>query len=214
MWFFKAFFYDILMKTTEDACLINWRRELLKNISGKVLELGAGTGASLDLYPKSRAIEIFLSEPDKNMRQELVRKVNVSGYKNITVLTCPAEKIESDDDKFDFVFVSLVCCSVSNIKDTLFEIKRVLKPDGSFIFLEHVAAKHGTNRRKWQNRLNGLWRILAGNCHLNRETERLILEAGFTISEIKYERMRKTRGLVLPTIRGVAKPYLQIRKSD
>jgi len=207
MWFFKALFYDRLMKTTEDACLINWRRELLKNISGKVLELGAGTGVSLAQYPKRRDIEIFLSEPDKSMRYQLLRKVNISGYKNITVLTCPAEKIESDDNKFDFVFVSLVCCSVSDIRAALSEIKRVLKPDGSFIFLEHVAAKHGTNRRKWQNRLNGLWRILAGNCHLNRETEQLILEAGFDISEIQYESMRKTTSIVLPTIRGIAKPY-------
>lgn len=206
MWFLKAFFYDRLMKTTEDACLINWRRELLKNISGKVLELGAGTGASLDLYPKRRDIEIFLSEPDKSMRQQLVRKVNVSGYNNITVLTFPAEKIESDDDKFDFVFATLVCCSVRNINNVLSEINRVLKPDGSFIFLEHVAAKQGTNRRKWQNRLNGLWRILAGNCHLNRETELLILEAGFNITEIKYESMKKSMALVSPTIRGVAKP--------
>lgn len=204
----KALFYDRLMRTTEDACLIHWRRELLKNTSGKVLELGAGTGASLALYPTREDIEIFLSEPDKSMRERLIRRIYAAGYKHITVLTCSAEQIESEDDRFDFVFVSLVCCSVCNIRCALSEIKRVLKPTGSFIFLEHVAARQGTNRRKWQNRLNGLWRTLAGNCHLNRETERLILEAGFNISEIKYESMRKTRGLVLPTIRGIAQPCL------
>lgn len=206
MLFFKALFYDILMKTTEDACLITWRKELLKNIKGKVLEIGAGTGAALDLYPKMSDIEIFISEPDKSMREQLVRKVNNFGYKNITILKCSAEKIESDDDEFDFVVATLVCCSVRDINNVLSEIIRVLKPDGSFIFLEHVAAKQGTNRRKWQDRLNGLWRILAGNCHLNRETERLILEAGFTISEIRYENMKKSMALVSPTIRGVAKP--------
>lgn len=205
MSFLGALFYDKLMKSTEDACLIDWRRELLKDIDGKVLEIGAGTGASLDLYPKRPALEIFLSEPDGNMRGQLKEKVQRQTSSNVTVLSCPGEKIESEDNFFDVVFVSLVCCSVTDVQASLKEIKRVLKPSGSFVFLEHVAAEDGTTRRKWQNRLNMFWRKLAGNCHLNRETERYIKDAGFTIQDIKRESMRKAMSLVRPTIRGVAK---------
>jgi len=74
MSYLMSFFYDKVMKSTEEACLIDWRRELLKDVDGKVLEIGAGTGASLSLYPSSSNIELFLSEPDKNMRRQLSEK--------------------------------------------------------------------------------------------------------------------------------------------
>lgn len=198
-------FYDKFMKATEEACLIQWRKDLLKNVDGKLLEIGAGTGASLALYPKSASLEIYMSEPDQSMRSQLEEKVKVQNLTNVSVLSCPGEKIESEDDFYDYVFVSLVCCSVNDIEASLSEIKRVLKSDGRFIFLEHVAAESGSGRRKWQDRLNVFWRKLAGNCHLNRETEQHIKNAGFTILDIKRESMRKAIPLVRPTIRGLAK---------
>ena len=205
MSFLSAMFYDKLMKSTEEACLIGWRKELLKDIDGKVLEIGAGTGASLDLYPKNPALELFLSEPDENMRQQLEQKIRQKQLSNVTVLACPGEEIDSEDNFFDVVFVSLVCCSVADVDASLKEIKRVLKPNGRFVFLEHVAANDGTGRRIWQNRLNGFWRKIAGNCHLNRETEQHIKDAGFAIEEIKYESMDTAFPLVNSTIRGVAR---------
>ena len=205
MSFLCALLYDKCMKATEDACLMDWRKELLKNVDGKLLEIGAGTGASLDLYPKNSSLEIYLAEPDQNMRSQLIEKVRNKNITNVSVLSCPGEKIDSEDDFYDYVFVSLVCCSVNDIEASLNEIKRVLKSDGRFIFLEHVAARNGSSRRKWQDRLNFIWRKLAGNCHLNRETEEYIKNAGFTIVEIKYESMRKAMSLVRPTIRGLAK---------
>lgn len=193
------------MKATEDACLIDWRKDLLKNVEGKVLELGAGTGASLELYPVSKSLEISLSEPDINMRYQLEEKIRSKQFNHMKVLSCQSESITSADGTFDFVFVSLVCCSLNDVEASLKEIKRVLKPDGKFIFLEHVAAENGSGRRKWQDRLNPIWRKLAGNCHLNRETERYIKAAGFTVHELKHESMRKAMPLVRPTIRGIAK---------
>lgn len=204
MSFLSALFYDQCMKSTEDACLIEWRKNLLRSVSGKVLEIGAGTGASLELYPREAEIELHLTEPDRNMRLKLEKKARESKLNHINVLAFPAESLECDDNQYDYVFASLVCCSVENVEATLAEIKRVLKPEGRFIFLEHVAAEQGTKRRKWQNRLNVLWRKLAGNCHLNRETEKSISNAGFQIQEIHYESMRKAMPLVRPTIRGIA----------
>jgi len=204
MSFLGALFYDKLMKSTEEACLIDWRRELLKDVNGKILEIGAGTGASLALYPKRPELEIFLSEPDGSMRGQLEEKVRQQKLSNVVVLSSPGEAIESKDNFFDVVFVSLVCCSVTDVQASLREVKRVLKPSGSFVFLEHVAAESGTSRRKWQNRLNTFWRKIAGNCHLNRETEQHIREAGFNIQSIKHESMRKAMSIVRPTIRGVA----------
>jgi len=200
-----AYFYDKIMQATEDACLIEWRKALLKQVNGKVLEIGAGTGASLNLYPSDQAFELFLSEPDQHMRSKLLDKLPSSPFPHSHVLSCHAEAIDSEDNYFDYVFVSLVCCSVSDVSQTLHEIKRVLKPSGKLLFLEHVAAQKGSPRRKWQNALNPIWKKIAGNCHLNRETEQSIREAGFDIERIERESMRKAMPLVRPSIRGVAK---------
>ncbi len=203
MSFLSAFFYDRIMADTEAACLQQWRISLLKDIHGQVLEIGAGTGANVEFYPKTN-IQLTLSEPDKNMRKQLTTKILNNELHYIAVSDSPAEDIQSEDETFDFVVASLVCCSVKNLEAALSEIKRVLKIGGCLIFMEHVAANKGSSRRRWQNWLNPFWRKLAGNCHLNRETEQAILDAGFKLQSIKRESMRKAMPLVRPTIRGVA----------
>lgn len=203
MSFLIAYFYDKCMANTEDACLREWRRELLRQVRGDVLEIGAGTGANIELYPES-AVKLTASEPDRHMREQLKARIVGLQTGNITVCAGSAENIEAEDESFDFVVTSLVCCSVSDLDAALIEIRRVLKPGGALVFLEHVAAESGTRRRRWQNRLTPLWRKLAGNCHLNRETETAISSAGFTITEIKRESMQTAVSLVRPTIRGIA----------
>jgi len=204
MSYLTAYFYDRLMAKAEEACLKEWRHELLKQVSGDVLEIGAGTGASINFYPQT-VTRLVLSEPDKHMRKRLEVNANNSCVKNISITSATAEYIDADDESFDFVVASLVCCSLTNLKAGLLEIKRVLKPGGGLVFLEHVAAADGTRRRWWQNRINPLWRGLMGNCNLNRETELAMLSAGFSIVQITRESMRKALPIVRPTIRGVAK---------
>lgn len=203
MSFMIALIYDKFMAPAEEACLKDWRRELLQNVHGDVLEIGSGTGANIDFYPES-VNSIVFSEPDKAMRGQLTVRVAESELKNATVSSASAEDIRAEAGVYDFIVTSLVCCSVPNLEAVLEQIHRALKPGGRLVFLEHVAAIEGTKRRKWQNRLNPLWRKVAGNCHLNRETEEAIISAGFEISEIKRESMRKAISLVRPTIRGIA----------
>ena len=205
MSFFTALFYDNVMKYTEEACLVEWRRTLLESVDGNVLEIGAGTGASLGLYPQKPLLALYLSEPDQHMRMQLEQKLGSQSKIKATVLSCSTEHIDSDDDFFDYVFVSLVCCSVKDVAASLQEIKRVLKPNGRFIFLEHVAAEPNSRCYHWQQRLNFIWRRVADNCHLNRNTEQSIIDAGFVIEDIQYEKMRKMIAVVQPTIRGIAR---------
>ena len=199
---FIASIYDRMLASTEAGCLMSWRRELLKNTGGDVLEIGAGTGANIFFYPDT-VNSLVLSEPDPHMRRQLNKKIRKSNF-DITISAGTAENIEAESESYDYVVTSLVCCSVAKLETSLFEIRRVLKPGGRFVFLEHVAAEPGTARRRWQNLLNPLWRKVAGNCHLNRETESAILAAGFNILDIKRESMCKAPSLVKPTIRGLA----------
>jgi len=203
MSFLSAFFYDSLLAKSEEACLMEWRSELVKHVHGNVLEIGAGTGANILFYPKN-GIELTLSEPDKHMRTQLEEKVKNEGLDHVTISSHTIEKNHRPDATFDCVVSTLVCCSVPNLASAFSEIKRILKPDGYFIFLEHVGAEKGTRRRRWQNRLTPLWCKISGNCHLNRETEIAFNNAGFTFKEIKRESMRKATPLVRPTIRGIA----------
>ncbi len=198
-----AFFYDRFMARVEMACLKEWRQELLKQVHGDVLEIGAGTGANIEHYPDC-VTRLVLSEPDRHMRRVLKQNIANRGLSRIDVSDGSAEQIPAGDESFDFVVVSLVCCSVSSLEASLHEIRRVLKTGGHLVFLEHVAAAEGSSRRRWQNRINPVWRTIMGNCHINRETEAAILTAGFRMKDIKRESMRKAIPIVRPTIRGMA----------
>jgi ubiquinone/menaquinone biosynthesis C-methylase UbiE len=204
MSFLTAYFYDRVMAKTEEACLQEWRHALLKQVSGEVLEIGAGTGANIKLY-SDRVTRLVLTEPDKHMRKLLKKQAGKHRLENVSVTGGTAEQIEADDESFDFVVSSLVCCSVTDLNTCLSEIRRVLKPGGSLVFLEHVAAANGSSRRRWQNIINPVWTTFMGNCHLNRETEQAIVTEGFEILQIERESMRKALPIVRPTIRGIAK---------
>ena len=203
MSFITACFYDRFMARTEAACLAGWRRDLLRHTHGKVLEIGAGTGATIEHYP-GQVSRLVLSEPDRHMRRILQHKADQVVTDRIRITADTAERISAPDEAYDCVVASLVCCSVSDLRAALWEMRRVLKPGGRLVFLEHVAAAEGSSRRRWQNRINPLWKRLMGNCHLNRETEAAIVGAGFAIRQIDRESMRKALPIVRPTIRGIA----------
>lgn len=203
MSFFPAFLYDRVMESIENTCLKKWRRALLKQVSGDVLEVGAGTGANLMFYSDS-VTNLVMAEPDSHMRKRLTEKVRKSHLKAVTISEDVAENIDASDESFDFIVTSLVCCSVTDLEKSLLEMGRVLKPKGCLIFIEHVAADDGTKKRVWQDRITPVWRRVMGNCHLNRETEKAIELAGFKINQIEYESMCTSIPIALPTIRGVA----------
>lgn len=213
MSFVTAFFYDRFMAKTEAACLQQWRQELLQQVSGEVLEIGAGTGANISLYP-ARVTRLLLTEPDKHMRRQLEEKLVDHDPDKLGVAGGTAENIATADESFDYVVTSLVCCSVTDLNASLREIKRVLRPGGSLVFLEHVAAADGTSRRRWQNRINPIWKTFMGNCHLNRETEQAIISEGFEIVQIERESMCKAPPIVRPTIRGIATKPGRRNQSD
>ena len=201
---FMAFFYDRFMSGLEKACLHDWRTELLAEVTGEVLEIGAGTGANLAYYPSGN-IRLLLSEPDAAMRNQLEKKAATSQRNDVCISNAKAEQLSFDDNRFDYVIASLVCCSVTNIDRSLAEIYRVLKPGGRYLFIEHVAAKTDSKARRWQEWLTPLWRKFAGNCHLNRETEKAMLRAGFEFIKIQRDAMPDSVPAILrSSIHGIA----------
>jgi SAM-dependent methyltransferase len=158
-----------------------------------VLELGAGTGGNLSLYPSSVT---------RLMREMLRRKL--SGRPEVEVLEATAESLPVPVRSFDTVVATLVLCSVKDPAQVVAEIHRVLRPGGTFLFLEHIGAPAGTWTRRVQGALEPVWKRLAGNCHLTRHPGPLLEAAGFRMSPCTEELLPGSGTLTGRSIRGVA----------
>lgn len=195
--------YDRFMEQTEAACLRAWRAELLADLAGDVIEIGAGTGSNLVHYgPEVR--RLVMAEPDPNMRAQLEARV-ARGARAAEVIGSSADALPFDSETFDVVVCTLVLCSVPSPERTLGEVRRVLRAGGRLVFIEHVAADDRPARLRWQRRLEPLWVRMADGCHLTRRTDALIADAGFSIESLARESMRKALPFVRPSIRGVAR---------
>jgi ubiquinone/menaquinone biosynthesis C-methylase UbiE len=194
--------YDFSMRQVERACLAEWRTTLLADAHGDVLEIGAGTGANLGRYGPDVA-RIVMTEPEARMRERLAPRLSREP-RPVEVVDAGAESLPFADASFDTAVSTLVLCSVADADRALAELARVLRPGGALLFIEHVADDAGTRRRRWQERVDPVWRLL-GNCHLTRHTDRAIERAGFSIERMDRESIRKAMPLVRPSIRGVAR---------
>ena len=198
--------YDLMMNRTERCCLSEWRRELLVHAQGQVLEIGAGTGLNIPYYCASKT-QVTLSEPDTHMRKKLEGKIQRKNKQTATIRTWPAEQLDMPDNSYDTIVSTLVLCSVTCQATSLKEIRRLLKPGGQLIFLEHVISDKPKIRR-WQKLLEPTWRLCAGDCRLTRDTHTAIETAGFLIEKLIEAPMLGTPAFVSKTIRGVARKPL------
>ena len=200
-----ARFYDRMLAGTERAGLGDMRRELLSTASGRVLELGAGTGANLGYYPPT-VTELVMTEPDPHMASRLREKLSAEGTAagNPTIVVAPAEQLPFDDGSFDVVVATLVFCTVTEPAQALAEARRVLVEGGRLLYLEHVRS-HSRRRAWWQDRLERPWGFVAAGCHPNRATDQSLAAAGFWIDSLERTKLPKAPGIVRPLIRGVAR---------
>jgi ubiquinone/menaquinone biosynthesis C-methylase UbiE len=199
-----ARYYDRLVAGMERGGLAEMRRRLLSSASGRVLELGAGTGHNLEHYTDA-VTELVLAEPDPNMarllREKLAQEGTAAG--NPSVIEAPAEELPFDDGSFDAVVATLVLCTVEDPGRSLAEARRVLVEGGRLLYLEHVrSARAGLAR--WQDWLERPWGWIAGGCHPNRATDQLLAGAGFWIDSLERDKLPKAAPLIRPVIRGVA----------
>ncbi|NCG20641.1 MAG: methyltransferase domain-containing protein [Rhodobacterales bacterium] len=197
-----AFFYDRFLAQPEAHGLGDWRRMLIQPLTGVVVEIGAGTGVNLPNY--GDVAELLLTEPDPHMRSQLVTKLQARPELVATVSDAPAERLPCGDHSVDAVVCTLVLCSVLDPAVVLAEVRRVLKPGGRLIFLEHVGSDDPAVLR-WQGQVETVWKHCAGNCHLTRQTEASMVAAGFELDEIIHANMPKSAQFLRVTIRGIAR---------
>jgi ubiquinone/menaquinone biosynthesis C-methylase UbiE len=196
-----AAMYDRGLKGTEDAGLREMRRETLAAASGRTIDLGAGTGANLALYPDA-VTELVLAEPDPHMLKKLRVKVGETG-RDAEVVEAPAERLPFEDSSFDTAVFTLVLCTVPDPEAALAEAARVLKPGGKLLFVEHVRAQDAGLAR-WQDRLEKPWRFVGDGCHCNRDTVATIEASPLAVEQVERGALPKAPPLVRPLVRGRA----------
>jgi len=154
------------------------RRELLADLHGSVIEVGAGEGSSFAYYPDA-VHSVLAVEPDDYLRGIASTKARTAPVP-VEVLAGTAERIPAADHSADSVVVSLVLCSVPRQAAALAEIRRVLRPGGTLAFYEHVRSERRFAAAV-EDFVSPAWQLMAGGCHPNRDTLEAIVEAGFTV---------------------------------
>ncbi len=193
--------YDRSLKGTEEAGLREMRRQTLAAASGRTIDLGAGTGANLGLYPDA-VTDLVLAEPDPHMLRRLEAKV-VDAGSEAQVLAASAQDLPFEDSSFDTAVFTLVLCTVPDPAAALAETARVLRPGGRLLFVEHVRAED-EGLARWQDRLETPWRLFGDGCHCNRDTVASIEASPLTLEGVERGRLPKAPPIVRPLARGSA----------
>lgn len=176
----------ILPKAIELTCSaephMRQRAKVVPLASGRVLEVGFGTGLNLPFYDRAKVERVWALEPSPEMLALADKRVRASEIP-VEPLRAPAEEIPLADGAADTVLVTYTLCTLRDLGRALGEMARVLRPGGELVFCEHGAAPDGSVRR-WQDRLNPVWRLFSGGCNLNRPVPSLLADEGFRLREV------------------------------
>jgi ubiquinone/menaquinone biosynthesis C-methylase UbiE len=192
-----ALIYDPFLAVGERRGMAARRRALLAPLHGRVLEVGAGTGLNLRHYPDAVA-ELVLTEPEPAFHARLRRRAGGSA----TVVGAPAEALPFGDASFDFVVSTLVLCTVADPAAALRELRRVLRPGGRLVFIEHVRADSPRLARR-QDRFARPWRAFAAGCRCNQPTLDM-LDSELRVGRVTRAGWRGMPALVRPLAIGEA----------
>jgi ubiquinone/menaquinone biosynthesis C-methylase UbiE len=178
---FARFYVHIAGPGLERAGAAAHRRQLLAELTGDVLEVGAGNGHNFGHYP-TRVTRLVAVEPEPRLRQ-LAQQAATKASVPVDVVDGIAEDLPAADGSFDAVVACMTLCSVADQAKALAECHRVLRPGGQLRFFEHVQAE-SARMRAAQTVLDAVWPLLCGGCHTGRDTGAAIRAAGFAITEL------------------------------
>jgi ubiquinone/menaquinone biosynthesis C-methylase UbiE len=193
-----------LVAAVEDRGAGGYRQRLLAGAAGRVIEVGAGTGANFAHYPRA-VTEVLAVEPEPYLRERAAAAAERAPVP-VTVVDGVADRLPAVDGSFDAAVASLVLCSVPDVTAALAELRRVLRPGGRLYFWEHVRAEGwaGAGAQRLLDRT--VWPAFSGGCHTGRDTAAAIAVAGFTVERL--ERFRFPDSWVpsptAPQVLGVA----------
>ena len=182
-------FYEkkILPKVLDLLCgssPINYqRKKIVPKVSGNVLEIGIGSGLNLPHYNVSNINNITALDPAEELTDIAKKRISELDL-DIDVINCGAEEIPLESKSFDSILVTYTLCSIENLDDSMREIRRVIKDDGTLFFCEHGIAPD-LKTKNWQNRINPIWKRLMGGCNINRDIPEIISNSKLEITDLE-----------------------------
>jgi len=171
----------LVQRSTRQETLVPYRERVVSGAGGRILEVGIGSGVNLRYYG-DRAEHVIGLDPSAKLLKvaaEAERRARLS----IELVKGSAEMIPIEDKSIDTVLTTWTLCSIPDVNQALSEMRRVLKPNGRLLFVEHGLSSDDKVRR-WQERLNPIWKRVAGGCNLNRAVTHLIEVAGFRVERV------------------------------
>ena len=198
----SAALYDLALALGERRGMAERRRALLAPVSGRVLEVGAGSGLNLEHYPA--VDELVLTEPDDTMRTGLERRVARS-RREARIVAASAESLPFPDASFDVVVSTMVLCTVGDPAAAIREIGRVLRPGGRLVFIEHVRSSSEGGARR-QDLWARPWRFFGQGCRCNQPTVELLEEGPLRVDQLSTAAWDGMPRLVRPLVIGSARP--------
>ncbi|MGH8635487.1 MAG: class I SAM-dependent methyltransferase [Burkholderiales bacterium] len=172
---------DLAMRNKEAR---RYRERVIPRARGRVLEVGAGSGLNLPFYG-NEVDHLFALEPSPELRKMAGRRTRSARF-TVEFLDRTAEEIPLERAIVDTVVTTWTLCTIPDPIRALQEMKRVLKPAGLLLFVEHgLAPEPGV--QAWQHRLNPLWNHIGGGCNLDRKIDELIVQSGFRLAELETE---------------------------
>lgn len=169
------------------------REKVVPRASGRVLEIGIGTGHNMAHYDRAKVTKIIGLDPALEMHTRAKKRIAAAGL-DVEHIGLSAEKIPLEDESVDTVLITYTLCSIPDPSAALDEMNRVLKHDGKLIFCEHGRAPDESVRR-WQSRLNPIWNRFAGGCHLDRDVPALLKDSGFRSEDLQTGYLQGPRPL-------------------
>jgi len=159
------------------------RRKVVPMAEGRILEIGIGTGLNLDYYDPSKVEKLIGLDPSEESWRIAGKRAKDLPF-DVEFIGLPGEEIPLDANSVDTVLVTFSLCTIPDPHTALEGMRRVLRPGGKLIFCEHGAAPDA-NVRKWQDRINPVWKAVCGGCNLNREIPSIIGGAGFEVKQME-----------------------------
>jgi len=166
------------------------RQKVVPQAEGRVLEVGMGSGHNIPFYDPARVEHVWGLEPSEGMRRKARKRLSEASVE-VEWLSLPGEEIPLDDDSADTVLLTYTLCTIPDFRTALAQMRRVLKPSGRLLFSEHGAAPDD-GIRKWQDRINPIWKKVAGGCNINRDVPGALEEAGFEVRQLETMYLPKT----------------------
>ncbi len=183
MGFYDKYILPVMLNAAMNQKPIRYQRQkVVPQAEGRILEIGIGSGLNLPFYDPAKVEKVWGLDPSAELRTYAEKEAAQVPF-NVEFIGLEAEDIPLDDNSMDTVLMTYTLCTIPDAHTALRNMRRVLKPGGKLIFCEHGKAPDEAVQ-KWQNRINPIWKRIAGGCNLNRKIPQLIEEGGFNLGEV------------------------------